>query len=162
MMKKRLVWALLTAFVSTSVPAPAFADDDVAEDADVPAFSKIDKAEYRRLRDEHLSLVRGVPHFLPYEPRSRALREMAAQEAATASIDPAFWTPDRPRADPERPDQPALGPVSGRTVAIAVHPTNPDIVYVGAAQGGVYRSLDGGVELDARSSTARCRSRSAR
>jgi hypothetical protein len=25
-----------------------------------------------------------------------------------------------------------------------VHPTNPNIVYVGAAQGGVYRSLDGG------------------
>jgi len=30
-------------------------------------------------------------------------------------------------------------------VAIAVHPANPHIVYVGAAQGGVYRSLDGGL-----------------
>src|SRR5437764_1070034 len=35
-------------------------------------------------------------------------------------------------------------PVSGRVAAIAVHPTNPNIIYVGAAQGGVYRSLDGG------------------
>jgi hypothetical protein len=34
--------------------------------------------------------------------------------------------------------------VSGRTVAIAIHPTNPDIAYIGAAQGGVYRTLDGG------------------
>ncbi|HYR58310.1 MAG TPA: hypothetical protein VEO95_06770, partial [Chthoniobacteraceae bacterium] len=34
--------------------------------------------------------------------------------------------------------------MSGRISAIAVHPTNPSIVYVGAAQGGVYRSLDGG------------------
>src|SRR5262249_7091307 len=35
-------------------------------------------------------------------------------------------------------------PVSGRTTAIAVHPGNPDIAYVGTAQGGVYRTLDGG------------------
>src|ERR1700731_4862648 len=35
-------------------------------------------------------------------------------------------------------------PVSGRTTAIAVHPTNPNIAYVGTAQGGVYRTLNGG------------------
>lgn len=35
-------------------------------------------------------------------------------------------------------------PVSGRVLAIAVHPTNPDIVYVGTAQGGLYRTSDGG------------------
>src|SRR5688500_7466021 len=35
-------------------------------------------------------------------------------------------------------------PVSGRTTAIAVHPTNPNIVFAGTAQGGLYRSLDGG------------------
>lgn len=36
-------------------------------------------------------------------------------------------------------------PVSGRVTAIAVHPTNPLIAYVGTAQGGLYRTLDGGV-----------------
>ncbi|MEO6564621.1 MAG: hypothetical protein ABIO63_01185, partial [Casimicrobiaceae bacterium] len=35
-------------------------------------------------------------------------------------------------------------PVSGRTVAITVHPTNPNLVYVGTAQGGLYRTTDGG------------------
>ncbi len=34
--------------------------------------------------------------------------------------------------------------VSGRVTAIAIHPTNPNIVYAGTAQGGVYRTLDGG------------------
>ena len=34
--------------------------------------------------------------------------------------------------------------VSGRVTSIAVHPTNSDIAYVAAAQGGVYRTLDGG------------------
>jgi hypothetical protein len=35
-------------------------------------------------------------------------------------------------------------PVSGRVSVIAIDPANPDIVYVGGAQGGVFRSLDGG------------------
>jgi hypothetical protein len=35
-------------------------------------------------------------------------------------------------------------PVSGRVSAIAVDPTNPNLVYVGGAQGGVFRSFDGG------------------
>ena len=34
--------------------------------------------------------------------------------------------------------------MSGRTIAIAVHPTNPDIVYVGTANGGLYRTINGG------------------
>ena len=33
-----------------------------------------------------------------------------------------------------------LSPVSGRVSAIAAHPTNPDIVYVGGAQGGVWKT----------------------
>jgi hypothetical protein len=36
-------------------------------------------------------------------------------------------------------------PVSGRTTAVAIHPTNPNIAYVGAAQGGLYRTLDRGL-----------------
>lgn len=35
-------------------------------------------------------------------------------------------------------------PVSGRVTAIAVHPVNSSIVYVGTAQGGLYRTLDAG------------------
>ena len=42
-------------------------------------------------------------------------------------------------ATPNRRD-----PVSGRITAIAVDNTDPNIVYAGAAQGGVYRSLNGG------------------
>ncbi|MFH1312646.1 MAG: T9SS type A sorting domain-containing protein [Candidatus Eisenbacteria bacterium] len=40
----------------------------------------------------------------------------------------------------------AIGPVnmSGRIISIDFHPTNPDIVYVGAASGGLWKSDDGG------------------
>ncbi len=39
--------------------------------------------------------------------------------------------------------------VNGRVKALAVHPTNPDIVYAGAASGGVWKSIDGGQTWDA-------------
>ncbi len=41
-------------------------------------------------------------------------------------------------------NSPQEKPVSGRVNVIVVDPTNPNIVYVGPAQGGVFRSLDGG------------------
>jgi hypothetical protein len=34
--------------------------------------------------------------------------------------------------------------VSGRVTALAVDPTNPQVVYLGAAQGGVWKTTDGG------------------
>lgn len=37
-----------------------------------------------------------------------------------------------------------VGPVNGRINALAVDPNNPDILYAGAAAGGVFKSYDGG------------------
>ncbi|MGI9105390.1 MAG: DUF4214 domain-containing protein [Pyrinomonadaceae bacterium] len=39
------------------------------------------------------------------------------------------------------------GATSGRINAIAVHPTNPQIVLIGAATGGIWRSIDGGANF---------------
>ena len=36
------------------------------------------------------------------------------------------------------------GIVSGRVRAVAVHPTDPDILYIGAASGGIWKTTDGG------------------
>ena len=62
------------------------------------------------------------------------------------------WIPIGPAPIPNGQTSPAdengisltQSPVSGRTVAIRVHPSNPNIAYVGTAQGGLYRTLDGG------------------
>src|SRR5437588_11350303 len=45
------------------------------------------------------------------------------------------------------PNWQLVGPtnIGGRCTAIAVHPTHPDIVYIGSAGGGVWRSDDAGV-----------------
>jgi hypothetical protein len=121
---------------------PALAQDD----PDLPPdhAGVLDKEAFLRARNDHIDLLRGVPHFLDHDPRLRALAEMRAQEATKELIDPAFWTQLGPAPIPV-----GAATNSGRTVAVAVHPTNPDIVYVGAAQGGVYRSLDGGANWTA-------------
>lgn len=113
-----------------------------------PLSVKIDKEEYMRLRADQLGMWRGVD-TAKQGSRTRAIREMERSERELAA---------RREASDQRPLAVArwrsLGPApipvnaatsySGRISAIAVHPTNPDIVYIGAAQGGVYRSLNAG------------------
>ncbi|SPJ87237.1 uncharacterized protein FTOL_12199 [Fusarium torulosum] len=45
----------------------------------------------------------------------------------------------------------SIGPrnVNGRVRALAVHPTDPNVVYCGAASGGVWKTVDGGQTWDA-------------
>src|SRR2546422_849433 len=113
----------------------AVGDDD---DADLPpiARGRIDKEEYLRLRDAHLNILRGVPHD-KRGARVRAIQEMESQEvvANALAISPAVWTSIGPAPIPNGQTTPQTA-VSGRTIAIAVHPTDSNILYVGTAQGG--------------------------
>jgi photosystem II stability/assembly factor-like uncharacterized protein len=38
----------------------------------------------------------------------------------------------------------AMGPVAGRVVSLAVHPTDENVAYIGAASGGLWKTVDGG------------------
>jgi hypothetical protein len=75
---------------------------------------------------------------------SVASGSFAGASVSAASIGAPAWTPIGPAPLPNGQTFGVTQPVSGRVSAIAVHPTNPDIAYVGTAQGGVYRTLDGG------------------
>lgn len=57
---------------------------------------------------------------------------------------PNAWTELGPFPIPNGQTSGRVDPVSGRATAIAINPNNSNIVYVGTAQGGVYRSLNGG------------------
>ena len=59
------------------------------------------------------------------------------------------WTALGPTPIPNGQTDGRSDPVSGRVTAIEIHPTNPNILYVGTAQGGVYRSLNGGTNWTA-------------
>lgn len=132
-----------------------FADND----PDIPMFGKgkggITKEEFMLARAEFVGQKRGLhkDQALP-DPRLRqeAIGQMETQRAAVAarSESPekeallAAWTAIGPAPIPNGQTAGTVTAVSGRTTAIAVDPTNADTVYVGTAQGGLYRSLDGG------------------
>ena len=141
----RVSFAALFVVSIAGRPPLAAQATEAGGDADLPPFATIDKGEYLRARADYVDLKRGLPHFLPYDPRARALGEMAAARGADGLAGVPPWSEIGPAPIPN--GQVGNGPqlaVSGRVSAIAVHPANPDVVYVGAAQGGVYRSTNGG------------------
>ena len=59
-----------------------------------------------------------------------------------------LWTNIGPNAiDMTSSFIPYWGKVSGRVRGLDVHPTNPGIVYIGAAAGGIWKTTDGGTTL---------------
>ena len=94
-----------------------------------------------RGRSEYFEQMRAYPfQRIPAGARFRALQQMrllslvAPLNALASSITP--WQSIGP--------MPIGGGNTGRVAAIAVHPTNSNIVYVGGAQGGVWKTTDGG------------------
>jgi hypothetical protein len=129
------------------------------QDADIPPKfqDKIDEEVYQRLRSEYLDLLRG----LPADPRLRAtaIQKMQKQiqtmkqraivgssalNAPAAVTASAVWTAIGPSPIPNGQVTNSL-PVTGRVTAFAIDPTNSKVVYLGTAQGGIYRSTDGGL-----------------
>jgi hypothetical protein len=116
------------------------------DEPDLPSGAKIDKEEYFRLRNDYLDVLRGFD-TAKQESRTNAVLKMEQSERSLAQK---RQSENLPLASLWNPLGPAPIPVSasvtysGRTTAIAVHPTNPNIVYAGTAQGGLYRTLNGG------------------
>jgi hypothetical protein len=112
---------------------------------------EMDKALYMQLRSEQLAFIRGLD-TAKQDSRVNAIRDMerseseaAAKRAETGQRPDASWQALGPAPIPNGQTTARTDPVSGRVGALAVHPANPDILYAGMAQGGLYRSLDGGV-----------------
>ncbi|HEX8737185.1 MAG TPA: hypothetical protein VF721_17770, partial [Pyrinomonadaceae bacterium] len=134
----------------------------LGSDPDMPRFleqarANMSKEEFMARRSEQIAQYRGMADgkdiaekintrnkaIAELEERQDALRARPASPENNALL--AAWTPIGPDPIPNGQTLTVTTPVSGRVTAIDVHPTNPDIVYIGTAQGGVYRSLDGGV-----------------
>jgi hypothetical protein len=118
---------------------------------------RIDGGDYIRLRDLHIARLRGWEPGKPFDfsARAKAIRQMEMQESLNRQrgrlmsngivAQAAFpiWSELGPNPIPNGATSP-VNPTSGRVTAIEVDPTDPNKVYAGTAQGGVFRSLDGG------------------
>jgi photosystem II stability/assembly factor-like uncharacterized protein len=161
-MTARPRWFSLTAFLLflVSLPAPAAsqesgsdaatraAEEANADDADLPPFARglIDKETYLKARAAHFATLRGLPYnWSAGNPRLKAIQQMRKRQSMLGPLSGAMWNPIGPAPIPNGQTTTIPTAVSGRTISIAVHPTNPSIVYAGTANGGIYRTLDGGV-----------------
>jgi hypothetical protein len=85
---------------------------------------------------------------VPGDARIRAiqqLRKMSLTEATMGIASLPTWTPIGPRPTSSFWETLASGGSSGRVTALAVTPGNPSLVYLGAADGGVWKTVDGGL-----------------
>ena len=135
----------------TIAPEPADGDE---EDPDLPPgmAGKVDKEAYLRARGDYFDMLRGRDQEVPEGAREKAIRQMEKQEKQisrarpgnSALVNTTDWAFIGPNPIPLGQTQGTRVPVSGRTISIAIHPTDPDTVYVGTAQGGLYKSTNGG------------------
>ena len=122
------------------------------DDPDLPPSLNVNisKETYLEKRNKHISELRG-DQFLninTYQARAIAIetkmnQERLQQTNSSLMILAPNWTQLGPSPIPNGQTSPSVA-VSGRTTSIAIHPTNPNLVYVGTANGGVYRTTDGG------------------
>lgn len=132
----------------------------VDDDPDMPASiaNGMDKATYMQLRNQFM-LSKYGDFSQAFEGRLQAVQQLEATVRHQGPfVSGSYWTEVGPYPIPNGQTTTTRTNVSGRITAIAVHPTNPNIVYIGAAQGGVWRSLNGGASwtpiFDAAASTA--------
>lgn len=136
-----------------------------------PAFKKKakDEDEAVRQRMEWFYRQRAFPlGYIPEGARGKALQEldrMLEREGRLvrlpngtiqelAAISATTWTPIGPQPTASM----FFGNTSGRVTALAVDPTNPNIAYLGGAFGGVWKTINAGLNwtplTDAQASTA--------
>ena len=147
-------WLSVGAFASLRIVDPGVPE---GADADLPAKFQgvIDKETYLRLRAEYFGRLRGIEPDSPLDPslRGQAIEQMERQIdsqslqralAPDAVASGPVWTPLGPAPLPNGQTQTSTAPMTGRATAVAVDPSNSNNVYLGTAQGGVWRSTDGG------------------
>lgn len=146
---------------------PSATSEPESDSADIPPVARdlIGGDRYLALRDQQIRMQRGI-NDLVRDPllRSKAIGNMEQQEfllhqlrksaAPLGLLAPAAtntWMPLGPAPIPNGQTDPNLVaanelPVSGRVTAIVIDPADAtaNTVYVGTAQGGLYRTLDGG------------------
>jgi hypothetical protein len=119
-----------------------------AQNPDVPPkFSNlVSEEDYLRMRGDFVSMLRGLPADPTLRDNAISQMKAAASNGTFQALIMAIpsWTFIGPSPIPNGQTQTTANSVSGRVTAIEIDPTNTMKLYVGTAQGGLYRSLDGG------------------
>jgi photosystem II stability/assembly factor-like uncharacterized protein len=108
--------------------------------ATTPARAQTPDVHKLMMPNEHFYFQRAYPDFdMPVSVVQNALRQAQNQAAAKQAGEgfDADWLIEGPSN------------IGGRINAIAPHPTNADIIYVGSSRGGIHKTTDGGTTWQA-------------
>jgi photosystem II stability/assembly factor-like uncharacterized protein len=111
-----------------------------------------EERDVQRQRQDWFYRQRAYPHtYVPAGAHQRALEQLeqkvTAEEAARATFAPSVPASNPPWTfiGPQPIDTPYTNPViSGRVTSLAINPGNVHTVYLGGAQGGVWKTTNGG------------------
>src|SRR5712692_4460056 len=138
---RTLLWAAAAA-ISFSFVLPAQSQPDGDDDADA-LFGRV-----RWLRSQRANPNGEVPNEAYYEAH-KALDRMLAAEAQAGALSQDRWTSIGPRPAQALTTSQAIfngaRSISGRVTSLAIDPRNSDVIYLGAATGGVWKTTDGGL-----------------
>lgn len=112
-------------------------------------FEKDEDGSFIKKRMDWFYKQRSFPGtHIPPGARLRAIQQMearvAAEKAARARLGPGTQSSPTWQLIGPQPVNGFWGQNSGRVAALAVDPHNSNVVYSGAAQGGVWKTIDGG------------------
>jgi hypothetical protein len=147
-LRRRVVLLITTVVLLAGAVIAAAALQTRGPSPDLPAFlGDVDSAQYIQLRDAYLARLRGLQAGFPADPRwrQRSVQALQREQRVRGPFTPPVWMPIGPSSVAN--GQALNGTdtkVSGRVTAIAVDPTDSNTVYLGTAQGGVWRTTDGG------------------
>jgi photosystem II stability/assembly factor-like uncharacterized protein len=111
-----------------------------------PVTDKNDKSQMAQFRLAALEQSRGMPHIDNGAPMMMAAAIAGAPQPVAPVAGVSNWVQLGPTAIPN--GQTYGGPrvlVTGRVTAIVVDPTAPNTIYVATAQGGVWKTINGGI-----------------
>ena len=158
-MKATAVEACL-AFLLTMAPVCTAASAADAADRDGAAAAAGEKEGPELLLERarwFASRRAGRDGFVPIDGRNKALAELRANVAKgllrpgpEQRIAGDGWAPIGPAPEYDATNGASF---SGRVTAIALHPSNPNVAYIGTAQGGVWKTADHGLTWTALTDT---------
>lgn len=120
----------LTALIISIACSLALTGNELSDDNSSRLLDK------KQVPADEFYLQRSWPDIKPdVRAYEQALQSVAASSSSRAQIIPGFsasWRLEGPKN------------IGGRINTILVHPTNQDIIYVGNASGGIFKTVDGG------------------
>ncbi len=132
-------WVLVLGLVlSVTLVTPALAQEDMLEQAD-----KTKGEEWQiQQREKWFIQSRGLDQVSRPDLFRAAAVEDLQRRMSESPDETLTWQPLGP--DTMTMLSWVMGPVAGRVAAIAVHPSNENIIYLGTASGGLWKTTTGG------------------